>query len=90
MKNLIRALNTFKIFISIRKFFVKIDTFFQKILGSKYKWILALLFKYMTATKIIGKYFWYLNIYIAMFYYVVKILNLNIDFDIETLLLLFS
>ena len=51
--------------------FVKLDTFFKRILGPRYKWILAILFRYMTATKTIGRYFWYLNIFIAMFYYII-------------------
>ena len=86
MKNLIKA---FKIFVSVRKFFEKLDTFFKRILGTRYKWILAILFKYMTVTKTLGRYFWYLNIFIAMFYYIITVLKLNIDLDIESILLLF-
>ena len=86
MKNLIKA---FKIFVSVRKFFDKLDTFFKRILGPRYKWILAILFRYMTATKTIGRYFWYLNIFIAMFYYIIILLKINIDLDIESILLLF-
>ena len=69
--------------------FVKLDTFFKRILGPRYKWILAILFRYMTATKTIGRYFWYLNIFIAMFYYIIILLKINIDLDIESILLLF-
>ena len=89
MRNIIKAFNTFKIFVSVRKFFVKLDTFFKRILGPRYKWILALLFKYMTVSRTLGRYFWYLNIFIAMFYYIITVLKINIDLDIETILLLF-
>ena len=89
MRNIIKAFNTFKFFVSVRKFFVKLDTFFKRILGSRYKWILALLFNIMTASRTIGRYFWYLNIFIAMFYYIIILLKINIDLDIESILLLF-